>query len=236
MAATRAWGKNFKESNFSFFFQSFLSFFQFFCYFSAASKWSHSVTSDSLWHHGLKPIRLLHPWDFPGKNTGVGCHFLLQGIFPTQGLNPGLDALPSEPLGTKEEMKVTQSCPTLCDPMDYSIHGIHQARILEWVAFPFSRGSWSSQPRDWAQVSRITGRFFTNWATWKAQKERNGAENRELGFSQQEAQHVQDAKLGRLVLSRNKYQAEGEGRERNTAKEGLSDGRVFEWNEEPQYI
>ena len=44
--------------------------------------------SDSLWPHGL--YRLFHPWDFPGKNTGVGCHFLLQGIFPTQGLNPGL--------------------------------------------------------------------------------------------------------------------------------------------------
>ena len=40
-----------------------------------------------LWLHGLKPIRLLCPWDFPGKNTGMGCHFLLQGIFPTQGLN-----------------------------------------------------------------------------------------------------------------------------------------------------
>ena len=42
------------------------------------------------WPHGLLPARLLCPWDFPGKNTGVGCHFLLQGIFPTQGLNPGL--------------------------------------------------------------------------------------------------------------------------------------------------
>ena len=53
-------------------------------------KWSCSVVSDSLWPHGLQPPRLLHPWDFPGKSTGVGCHFLLQGIFPTQGLNPGL--------------------------------------------------------------------------------------------------------------------------------------------------
>ena len=46
--------------------------------------------SDSLQPHGLKPTRLLHPWDSPGKNTGVGYHFLLQGIFPTQGSNPGL--------------------------------------------------------------------------------------------------------------------------------------------------
>ena len=52
--------------------------------------WSHSVVSNSLWPHGLEPIRLLHPWNFLGKSTGVGCHFLLQGIFPTQGLNLGL--------------------------------------------------------------------------------------------------------------------------------------------------
>ena len=65
-------------------------------------------------------------------------------------------------------VKVTQSCPTLCDPMDYTIHGILQARILEWVAFPFSRES--SQPRDRTQVYRIIGRFFTSWATRKAQE------------------------------------------------------------------
>ena len=52
--------------------------------------WSQSVVSDSLQPHGLWPTRLLGPWDFPGMNTGVGCHFLLQGIFLTQGSNPGL--------------------------------------------------------------------------------------------------------------------------------------------------
>ena len=52
-------------------------------------------------------------------------------------------------------IKVAQSCPALCDPMDYIVHGILQARILEWVAFPFSRGS--SQPRDRTQVSHIAG-------------------------------------------------------------------------------
>ncbi len=57
-------------------------------------------------------------------------------------------------------MKVVQSCQILCDPMDYTVHGILQARILEWVAFPFSRGS--SQPRDRTQVSYIAGRFFTS--------------------------------------------------------------------------
>ena len=51
---------------------------------------SRSVVPNSLRPHGLQPTRLLCPWDFPGKDTGVGCHFLLQGIFPTQGSNPGL--------------------------------------------------------------------------------------------------------------------------------------------------
>ena len=51
---------------------------------------SHSVMSDSLQTFGLQPTRLLCPWDFPGKSTGAGCHFLLQGIFPTQGLNSSL--------------------------------------------------------------------------------------------------------------------------------------------------
>ena len=51
---------------------------------------SHSAVSNSLWSHGLKPARLLNPWDSPGKNTGASCHFLLQGIFPTLGLNPQL--------------------------------------------------------------------------------------------------------------------------------------------------
>ena len=58
------------------------------------------------------------------------------------------------------KVKVAQSCPNLSDPVDQIAHGILQARILEWVAFPFSRGS--SQPRDRTQVSRIAGRFFTN--------------------------------------------------------------------------
>ena len=62
------------------------------------------------------------------------------------------------------EMKVALSCLTFCDPMDYTAHGILQTRILKWVAISFSRGS--SQPRDRNQVSRITGGFFTCWATW----------------------------------------------------------------------
>ena len=58
------------------------------------------------------------------------------------------------------KVKVAQSCPTLCDPMDYTVHEILQARTLEWVAFPFSRGS--SQPRDQTQVSCIAGGIFTS--------------------------------------------------------------------------
>ena len=53
------------------------------------NKVSRSVVSDSLWPHGLDPTRLLCPWNSPGKNSGVSCHFLLQGTFPTQGSNPG---------------------------------------------------------------------------------------------------------------------------------------------------
>ena len=63
----------------------------------------------------------------------------------------------------RESVKATQSCLTLCNPMDYTVQGILQARILEWVAFPFFRGSY--QPRDWTQVSWIEGGFFTSWAT-----------------------------------------------------------------------
>ena len=63
---------------------------------------------------------------------------------------------------SKVKVKVTQSCPTLCNPMDYTIHGILQAKILEWVAYPFS--SRFSLPRTRIGVSCIAGRFFTIWA------------------------------------------------------------------------
>ena len=60
----------------------------------------------------------------------------------------------------KVKVKIAQSCLTLCDPMDYAVYGILQARILEWVAFPFSSGS--SQPRDQTQICHIAGGFFTS--------------------------------------------------------------------------
>ena len=72
-----------------------------------------------------QPTRLPRPWDSPGKNTGVGCHFLLQCM------------------KVKSESEVAQSCPSLCDPMDCSppgscVRGIFQARVLEWGAIAFS--------------------------------------------------------------------------------------------------
>ena len=101
--------------------------------------------------HGLQSARLLCPWDSPGKNTGVGYHFLFQGIFPTQVSNPGflhcrctlyhLSHL--EKGAAAAAAKSLQSCPTLCDPIDGSppgspVCGILQARTLEWVAISFS--------------------------------------------------------------------------------------------------
>ena len=82
--------------------------------------------SDSVRPHRRQPTRLLCPWDSLGKNTGVGCHFLLQCM------------------KVKSESEVAQSCPTLSDPMDcsppgFSVHGIFQARVLEWGAIAFSK-------------------------------------------------------------------------------------------------
>ena len=95
----------------------------------------------------------------PGKNAGVSCHFLLQGVFLPQGLNLGLLHCRqilhhlSHQGHLKVKVKVTQWCLTLCNPMNCTFHGTLQARILEWVAF---------QPRDGSQVSHIAGRFFTS--------------------------------------------------------------------------
>ena len=85
-----------------------------------------SLMSNSVRPHRRQPTRLPHPWDSPGKNTGVGCHLFLQCM------------------KVRSESEVTQSCPTLSDPMDCSlpgssIHGIFQARVLEWGAIAFSR-------------------------------------------------------------------------------------------------
>ena len=102
--------------------------------------------------HRWQPTRLRCPWDSPGKNIGMGCHFLLQCM------------------KVKSESEVTQSCPALWDP-----HGLYSpwnslGRILEWVAYLFSRGS--PQPRDGSQISRIAGGFFTQLACHPLNNER----------------------------------------------------------------
>ena len=150
--------------------------------------------SDSVQPHRRQPTRLLCPWDSPGKNTGVGCHFLLQCM------------------KVKSESEVTQSCPTLRDPMDWSlpgssVHGIFQARVLEWGAIAFSlscvqlfatrwtvtcqaplsmgfsrQEHWSGLPcpptgdlpdpkieLDSLRSPALAARFFTASATWEAQ-------------------------------------------------------------------
>ena len=101
--------------------------------------------SDSVQPHRRQPTRPPCPWDSPGKNTGVGFHFLLQRM------------------KVKSESEVTQSCPTLCDPMDCSlpgssIHGIFQARVLEWVAISFS----TRQPSSFLSVKRINPDLTVN--------------------------------------------------------------------------
>ena len=86
----------------------------------------------------------LCPWNFLGHNIGVGSLSLLQGIFPTQGSNPGLP---------------------LCRGILYQLSHRGSWYILEWVAYPFSRGS--SRPRNRTRISWIAGRFFTSWAKGK---------------------------------------------------------------------
>ena len=108
----------------------------------------------------LWPHRLYSPWHFLGQNTGMGGHAFLQGIFPTQGSNPALlhcrQTLYRLSYLYLVVISITcvhaQLCLTFCEPMNCSppgssLHRIHQARILEWVAICYSRGS--SQPRDW---------------------------------------------------------------------------------------
>ena len=93
----------------------------------------------------LRLHRLSSPWSSRGQNTGVGSLSLLQGIFPTQGLHPGLPH---------------------CRRILYQLSHKGSPRILEWVAYPFS--SRFSQYRNWTSVFCTAGRFFTNWAIREA--------------------------------------------------------------------
>ena len=111
------------------------------------------------------PTRLPRPWDSQGKNTGLGCHFLLQCM------------------KVKSESEVAQSCPTLSDPMDCSppgssIHGIFQARVLEWGAIAFSGSIWLGLLK-WAQTLKVFVPLYLliklgmstqdGWASWTRQ-------------------------------------------------------------------
>ena len=110
-----------------------------------------SVVSNSVRPHRWQPTRLPYPWDSPGKNTGMGCHFLLQCM------------------KVKSKSEVTQSCPTLSNPMDCtlpgsSVHGVFQATVLEWVAIAFS-----ATPHYWIRISIGGTReliFSTGILTW----------------------------------------------------------------------
>ena len=102
--------------------------------------------SDSVRPQRRQPTRLPRPWNCPGKNTGVGCHFLLQCM------------------KVKSESEVAQSCPTPSDPMDCSlpgssVHGIFQARVLEWGAIALSEMKYYHTPIRMAKVEKTK----TNW-------------------------------------------------------------------------
>ena len=101
--------------------------------------------SRSVVSHSLQPHGLYTPWNSPGRNTGLNSLSLLQGLFPTQGLNPDLPH---------------------CRQILYQLSHKGTPRILEWVAYPFSRGS--SWPRNPTGVFCIAGRLFTNWAIREA--------------------------------------------------------------------
>ena len=108
-----------------------------YCVLCCAELLSHVQFFATPWTGSCNPTRLLCPWAFSRQDAGVGCHALLQGIFPTQGSNPGLPH---------------------CRWILYRLNQEGSPRILEWVAYPFSRGT--SQPRYRNRVSWIAGRIL----------------------------------------------------------------------------
>ena len=159
-----------------------------------------SVVSDSFRPHGPWPTRRLCPWNFPGKNTGVGCHFLLQGNFLTQRSNTCISCVSciaggffttwaigkawiclDLPAAAAAAVKSLQSCPTLCNPIDGSppgspVPGILQARTLEWAAISFSNAwKWKVKVKSFSRVQLLA----TPWtAAYQASPS--------MGFSRQE--------------------------------------------------
>ena len=105
---------------------------------------SHQVVSDSCDPMDCScqaPLSM----GFSRQEYWSGLPFPSPGDLPDLGIKPGSPALQADSLPLKVQVKVAQSCPTLCDPMDYTVHGILQATILAWVAFPFSRGVFLTQ-------------------------------------------------------------------------------------------
>ena len=155
----------------------------------------HSSKASILWHPAFFMVQLSHPNMTTGKTTALTIAFFFfpytkwwrrrmcaHLLWELRNCNSLLNNHQQEKVGSHQKkrphvqgqrispnktvkVKVAQSCLTLCDPMDL-VQGILQARIVEWVPFPFSRGS--SQPRDETQVSRIAGGFFISWATREA--------------------------------------------------------------------
>ena len=155
---------------------------------------SHSVVSNSSRSHGLYPTRLLCPWGFSRQEYWSGLPCPSPGDLPNPGNEPRsltlqvnslLSESPGKPKNTgmgEWVSEVTQSCPTLCDPMDcslpgLSLHGISQSRILEWVAYPFSRRT--SWPRNRTRVSCIASGLFTSWAIREAHMKCKNVNNTE---------------------------------------------------------
>ena len=155
----------------------------------------------SLRPHELQPARLLCPWDFPGKNIGVGYHFLLQGTFPTQGQNSSLASaggffttsitwesisktLDSNNSGNGACVLIShvRLCNSMdCSPPGSSVHGILQARIFEWATFPSPGHLFHPVIKPSSLISPAqTDMFFTTRATWEAQSKHPNRVNRIL--------------------------------------------------------
>ena len=148
-----------------------------------------SAVADSFLPHALQPAKFLCPWDFSDKNSELGCHLLLQGIFSIQRLKLHLlhqqvdstTVPPEKPNDYLYAAKSLQSCPTLCNPIDGSppgspLPGILQARTLEWIAISFSN-AWK-----WKVKVKLLSRVRLLATPWTAAYQAPPP----MGFSRQE--------------------------------------------------
>ena len=151
------------------------------------SPWTSETAQScpTLRSHGLWSTRFLHPRNFPGKSTGMGCHFLHPGDLPDPGTKPRSPALQADTLLSEPPpaatAKLLQSCPTLCNPIDGNppgspVPGILQERILEWVAISFSN-AWK-----WKMKGKSLSRVWLLATPWTAAYQAPPS----MGFSRQE--------------------------------------------------